>query len=69
MAEQNYIMVTKNTLSTEIELILPLYDDLASGMVSTNTVDTTKTSMIEFSDCHILLFWFHKKRINIGRRL
>ena len=42
-----------NSLSTEIEFILPLYDDLASGMVSTNTVDATKTSMIDFSDCNI----------------
>ena len=50
----------KNSLGTEIELILPLYDDLASGMVSTNTVDATKTSMIDFSDCHIFL-GFHKK--------
>ena len=55
MVKQNF-----NSLGTEIELILPLYDDLASGMVSTNTVDATKTSMIDFSDCHI--FWgFHKK--------
>ena len=55
-------------MSTEIDLILPLYDDLASGMVSTNTVDATKTSMIDFSDCNI--FWgLHKKRMNIGRRL
>ena len=54
------IQLCYNSLSTEIDLILPLYDDLATGMVSTNTVDATKTSMIDFSDCHI--FWgFHKK--------
>ena len=48
-------------MSTEKELILPLYEDIVPGMVSTNIVDTTKTSMIKFSDCNILFFWVPQK--------